>query len=34
MSMQDGQPLLLCDAATLTTERTAATTALAGVVAR
>ncbi|MGC8117884.1 ornithine cyclodeaminase family protein [Metapseudomonas otitidis] len=29
MSMQDGQPLLLCDAATLTTERTAATTALA-----
>ncbi|MBD8194506.1 ornithine cyclodeaminase family protein [Pseudomonas fluorescens] len=29
MSMQTGQPLLLCDAAELTTERTAATTALA-----
>ncbi|MBC8786081.1 ornithine cyclodeaminase family protein [Pseudomonas fluorescens] len=29
MSMHTGQPLLLCDAAELTTERTAATTALA-----
>ncbi len=29
MSMKTGQPLLLCDAAKLTTERTAATTALA-----
>jgi L-arginine dehydrogenase len=29
MSMQTGQPLLLCDAAELTTARTAATTALA-----
>jgi L-arginine dehydrogenase len=29
MSMENGQPLLLCDAGTLTTERTAATTALA-----
>ncbi|MCR3799145.1 NAD(P)H-dependent anabolic L-arginine dehydrogenase DauB, partial [Pseudomonas aeruginosa] len=29
MSMQTGQPLLLCDAARLTTARTAATTAVA-----
>jgi L-arginine dehydrogenase len=29
MSMQSGQPLLLCDSKALTTERTAATTALA-----
>src|SRR3546814_13219939 len=29
MSMQTGQPLLLCDAAELTTARTAATTAVA-----
>jgi L-arginine dehydrogenase len=29
MSMQDGRPLMLCDAALLTTERTAGTTALA-----